>query len=355
MSSTYHHHRHRRAQTVVECKSTLQTDIQNSNPYEIQIHRDTPSLMPSRATQSISSTLPPLSTATNLPQKPQTQIDTKHRTDTYKARDTPLSLCNESRHPSLPIFADTITMSLSGVSLSYSLGAITSDPSEVIELLKATSSERGNWIHVAAHYRRKSNPRAALSVVEAMLKGVYCYSSLLVPIPVNLFLTVMVEQKVPEQDLKPAYLLLSGCETDLAKESRKEGRNSDSTEHYKNASTWLQKVYGTFDCSLSTGTATPSAPHPVRALPDPKTPPPPTQSQNHGHDRILQREIQSLRDRLEHQRDLLADVRASKRKLEDDFEMERNYRRRLERHIEDLRREREGTRDLNYYGHGGYN
>ncbi|KAJ8077321.1 hypothetical protein PM082_001751 [Marasmius tenuissimus] len=249
-------------------------------------------------------------------------------------------------------------MSLSGVSFSYDLGAIKSDPHEVIELLKVASSERGNWIHVAAYYRRRANPRAAIAVITAMLE-------------------VMVQQKTPEAELKPAYLLLSGCETDLAKRARNENKNS--TEHYRNAQTWLQKVYGTFDNNPRIGLGSTGAPPNPKAAssslvqsksrpasstnaqvstteapPPPPPPPPPAPVHSYGHDRILQREIQSLRDRLDYQRNLVADVRSSKRKLEEDLELERNYRRRLERHIDDLRRERDAARDLDYYGHCYY-
>ncbi|KAE9411338.1 hypothetical protein BT96DRAFT_8466 [Gymnopus androsaceus JB14] len=58
------------------------------------------------------------------------------------------------------------------------------------------------------------------------------------------------------------------------------------------------------------------------------------------------REIQSLRDRLQHQTDLLADVSAKKRKLEDFYDTERDTRRRLEREIDDLKRERDDAHRL---------
>ena len=42
--------------------------------------------------------------------------------------------------------------------------------------------------------------------------------------------------------MKPAYLMLSGCETDLARDEKE-----NSSTHNTNSRTWLQKVYGTFD------------------------------------------------------------------------------------------------------------
>ncbi|KAK1224585.1 hypothetical protein PQX77_012480 [Marasmius sp. AFHP31] len=348
--STAYHNRYRRATTPVECKALEQSDIQNSNPSDRDLSN---SKLPSRPLQS--STLPPLSTSTNLPQKPTLEPKLPRVPDVSilqpTAQSSPLSLYNAHRSSLLPTLTDVVSMSLSGVSFSYDLGAIKSDPHEVIELLKVTSSERGNWIHVAAYYRRHANPRAAIAVITAMLE-------------------VMVQQKTPETELKPAYLLLSGCETDLAKQARNEKK--DSTEHYKNAQTWLQKVYGTFDNNLRIGLGSTGAPPNPKAASSsslvqsksrptsstnapteapPLPPPPSAPAHSYGHDRILQREIQSLRDRLDHQRNLLADVRSSKRKLEEDLELERNYRRRLERHIDDLREERDAARD---YGHCYY-
>lgn len=42
--------------------------------------------------------------------------------------------------------------------------------------------------------------------------------------------------------MKPTYLMLSGCEADLAKQAKE-----SSSTHYTNSRAWLQKVYGTSD------------------------------------------------------------------------------------------------------------
>jgi hypothetical protein len=65
----------------------------------------------------------------------------------------------------------SITMTLCGEAFIYDLNNLERAPTVIIELLEATSSERGNWIQVGSHYRRKSNPRAAISVVSTMLQG----------------------------------------------------------------------------------------------------------------------------------------------------------------------------------------
>jgi hypothetical protein len=62
-------------------------------------------------------------------------------------------------------------MSLCGETIIYDLEALEDDPKAVITLLKATSSERGNWMIVAGQYRRKGNPSAAITVVTTMIEG----------------------------------------------------------------------------------------------------------------------------------------------------------------------------------------
>jgi hypothetical protein len=62
----------------------------------------------------------------------------------------------------------------------------------------------------------------------------------------------MEENGVQEDELKPAFLMLSGCETDLMKMTRStDGALSD--EHLKRSKEWLQKVYGKFNSTLSVG------------------------------------------------------------------------------------------------------
>ena len=62
-------------------------------------------------------------------------------------------------------------MSLCGEIITYDLDALEEDPRVIIHLLKATSSERGNWMTVGGQYRRKGNPSAALAVITAMIEG----------------------------------------------------------------------------------------------------------------------------------------------------------------------------------------
>lgn len=62
-------------------------------------------------------------------------------------------------------------MTLCGELISYDLETLEDDPRAIVDLLKATSSERDKWITVGCHYRRKGNFTAAISVVSTMIQG----------------------------------------------------------------------------------------------------------------------------------------------------------------------------------------
>jgi hypothetical protein len=71
-----------------------------------------------------------------------------------------------------------ITMFLCGERISYNVDALESDPATIIDLLRITSSERGNWIQVGCHYRRKGLPDSCIAVITAMLEGARFFSAL---------------------------------------------------------------------------------------------------------------------------------------------------------------------------------
>lgn len=108
--------------------------------------------------------------------------------------------------------------------------------------------------------------------------------------------------------------------------------------HHTNAENWLQKVYGTLRIKL-----------PLKELAKPaaKTDAPvstasgrlPTRPPAAAHHKILEREIKALRDRLQDTKDEVAELRVSKRKLQEDLEWERDTRRRQDRELDDLRKE----------------
>ncbi|KAG6901062.1 hypothetical protein C0995_001293 [Termitomyces sp. Mi166 len=235
--------------------------------------------------------------------------------------------------PTSPISANLVSsshvicFSFYGEDFTYDLNTLEQDPKPVVELLKATESERGNWMMVGAHYRRAGNPKAAISVIETLI-------------------SFMTAQGTPEGDLKPAYLLLSGCETDMAKRV-KLVRPSDAEEHYKRSQRLLQKVYGTLETSDSQQWQQSRRASVSRTLL-------PVQSRQEPHpistnDNIpkegspinarLERELRLLRKERNERNTLLAELRAAKHKLEDDFGHEYRGRRRLLRDFDDLQKE----------------
>ena len=62
-------------------------------------------------------------------------------------------------------------MTLCDELINYDLETLEDDPKAIIDLLKATASERDKWIMVGCHYRRKGNFKAAMSVVRTMVEG----------------------------------------------------------------------------------------------------------------------------------------------------------------------------------------
>lgn len=176
----------------------------------------------------------------------------------------------------------------------------------------------------------------------------------------------MTEHGIPEGDLKPAFLFLSSCETDLARQAKTAQKITvEAAEHYKNARKWLQKVYGPGEppaasqaASVMERNASSFPLQPSKATTqaidrgdnvEPGNKLNQTSARAFAQQRILEREIQSLRDRQLEQSNLLSDTRAAKRKLEDDFDCERNLRYRLQRRLDDTRKELDMARKMEMY------
>ncbi|KAG6842160.1 hypothetical protein C0991_001653 [Blastosporella zonata] len=230
----------------------------------------------------------------------------------------------------LPSSVHTLSISFCGEDFTYDLDTLENDPTPIIELLKATDSERGTWMMVAAHYRRSGNANAAIPVVKSLI-------------------ALLTAQGLPESDLKPAYLLLSGCEIDLAKRV-KAAKPDDAEEHYKRSQNLLQKVYGSQEAHTSqlspTSTILQTLPRSIvyNAADDDIMP-----RQESQWKLRLEREIQSLLKEKDEEGALLTDIRAAKRKLEDDLAYECNGRRRLLRDYDDLQKELATARKMENY------
>lgn len=144
---------------------------------------------------------------------------------------------------------------------------------------------------------------------------------------------------VPDSDLKPAYLFMSGCETDLAKLSKLEKKCSTViAAHYDSAKMWLQKVFGKAEPAKNDKEdkeneypSTKTVPNEVLKTQEINIP---AMSTNLEDVCNLEREIQSLRDRNAAQARQIAELRVSKRKIEDDYYYERNIRRKYQNRME---------------------
>ncbi|KZT19053.1 hypothetical protein NEOLEDRAFT_75101 [Neolentinus lepideus HHB14362 ss-1] len=170
-----------------------------------------------------------------------------------------------------------ITLALHGERISLDLNTLNNDPHPVVALLQTAQCGRESWMIVGGHYRMRGNPAAALVVTTAMID-------------------VLTSAGVPERELKPAYLMLSGCHRDLAQRAAQ--GSDEAAGHLAEAVRWLQKVYGRDAPPLD-----PPVCRPTRTSP--------------GRIRILEREIACLRARLDGARQLEDEVARRDREVEE--------------------------------------
>jgi len=251
------------------------------------------------------------------------------------------------------VLSSLLNLSFYGENIIFDLKALEQDSRPIIELLKLTGSDCGNWMMVAAYYRRSGNARAAISVIEAMINGKDHLSIGSWP-TLTLLHIVLVEYGFSENDLKPAFLFLSSCEADLAK-SVQITEPHTANKHTRASHLLLQRVYGTsktlpIHSRPTIHARTPCAPRQPRpektgiqphdvATPGDKLP----SSLPTPREKMLQREVQSLIDARNEQTMLLSSL---KRKFEGDIAYERDGRRRLMRELEDLEKEVSDARKM---------
>lgn len=72
-----------------------------------------------------------------------------------------------------PLTLDSrLLITIQGQEIIYDLAkSAEQDPKIIIELLRLSLSERGNWMIAGAHFRRIGQPRAAIDIMYAMLEG----------------------------------------------------------------------------------------------------------------------------------------------------------------------------------------
>lgn len=142
-----------------------------------------------------------------------------------------------------------------------------------------------------------------------------------------------------EAELKPAFLMLSSCHTDLSRTVASEMAG----EHALKAQEYLRKVYG-----AHTPVVSPSGPQDTNSHgghlantsnTERHSPSIKKRMEAEGHVRILERECQSLRDRYSQTQTQLAAARVARRNAQDALEGEQDARRKLEGELEDAVRE----------------
>lgn len=67
--------------------------------------------------------------------------------------------------------SNKIELRVAGEQFIFDLSKLEDDPKSIIELLKLASAERAHWMIVAAFYRRKGNPFAAIKMMMALIQG----------------------------------------------------------------------------------------------------------------------------------------------------------------------------------------
>ena len=185
---------------------------------------------------------------------------------------------------------------------------------------------------------------------------------------------------VAEEDMKPAFLMISACHGDQAKRTKdSSGLNTpESTRHCQLTLKWLQKVYGTSVPFQNQGST--SAPDPAEAIsPAEKTPslsvdssrnrdgklalPPrpsflpsprvslPTSPQHPSVNRIriLERQVDTLRERNSRSEKAVADSEALKRKYEQELSHEKSKRRKVQAELDEISAELKTTRRMEKY------
>ncbi|KAF8897060.1 hypothetical protein CPB84DRAFT_1781459 [Gymnopilus junonius] len=251
------------------------------------------------------------------------------------SQDAYLTVSSEDTAPSAvtcPISCETrISMILCGEVITYDLKGIDSDPRVIIELLKVTKSERANYMVVAACYRRAGNPQSAKAVLLSMIDE-------------------FKKRDGIAKGYQPVFLMLSGCEADLAKMAQTNNKDLSVVAGYHAAAKeWLQKVFGTTETkTIEKMKSKVPEKHPLPTRPRAFSNSKPGPVFDAEKSRI-EREVQSLRTRMANHTTHLFELRASKRKLEEDIVYERNLRRKLQRELENTEKERDAAKKMERY------
>lgn len=164
-----------------------------------------------------------------------------------------------------------------------------------------------------------------------------------------------------KDQLKPVYLMLASCYMDLSRQASGIGGESAelTKENIAKATEYLRIVYGT-QTPRAQDFQAPQMPSLYSRIRGPKVNNPsdpavdrltagrnrksPLSSDDATRLRVMEREIQSLRDRQTNHLSSLSDARTAKRKLEEELHTERNLRRKAEEDLADTAVELQGAR-----------
>ncbi|KAF9650581.1 hypothetical protein BDM02DRAFT_1345644 [Thelephora ganbajun] len=185
---------------------------------------------------------------------------------------------------------------------------------------------------------------------------------------------------VAEEDMKPTFLMISACHGDQAKSAKdSSGLNTmESTRHYQLSLKWLQKVYGTsvplqkqgpintsdlagpislvensplsdVDSSRN-GDEQLAPPSRPTFLPAPRNSPPTSpQSPSANRIRVLEHQVDILRERDAHSEKTAAESEALKRKYEQELSHEKSKRRKVQTELDEISAELKTTRRMEKY------
>ena len=256
--------------------------------------------------------------------------------------------------------------------ISLNLEGMEYDPKGIISLLELSNCERDKWFITAGHYRRRGNPIGAVNVLTSMMKGdrppILCVR-LCCQVPnsdihPNVY-SVFRELGVTDEDMKPAFLMISACHGDQAKRTRdSSGLNTpESTRHYQLSLTWMRKVYGTpgseiqasfvgnsprSDSSRNRDEKWTLPPRPaLTPAPVPQSTSP--QSSHVNRIRTLEHQVGILRKRATCSEKSAAESEALKRKYEQDLSHEKSKRRKVEMELDEVSAELKAAKRMEKY------
>lgn len=161
---------------------------------------------------------------------------------------------NDSTSATADIHSPKLNIIYKGHRLPFNLASLPDDSSVTIALLTETHSDAGVYLLISAHYRRTERPRAARSVLHALLtksrrtpSDNERFASERLHPELSCALADLNESAVGLATLRPALLMLAACELDI---SRGNPGSPTSQTHAAAAHKLFHAIYGRVsDCA----------------------------------------------------------------------------------------------------------